>query len=96
MKLNPKIYLTAAEYIATGNAFYACTAIGRAVYRTNLIKDREAGAPAHIAAFAEVFKPERAKPDSAWYGPATHTFSCLKRELALLFMYEIAKDMNND
>lgn len=79
-KISSKIYLTAAQQCFYHKDF-ACVAI---------VKASDDFVP--MRRFSEYFQPE--KSDGVWFGDLTKK-NQLTRQLALLFMAEIAKDSDS-
>lgn len=89
MTLDPKIYRRAAEilaprfFIVNGDPNYACDAIWQMDY-----KNRHA----NKALFADYFCPPESHITTIWYG-SVEAENQLARQLALLFMEQIAMDL---
>lgn len=86
MSLDPKVYRKAFEIL--DREIFCCNAIekiiGWPVFRPN-----------EVLAFQEYFEPEVKDPEHvfAWYGDIDDPDNKIARSLALLFMEQIAKDM---
>ena len=90
MKLDPKVYLSAAylraaEMIANGSQRYCCFAIRHAVNHKGDIW----GCP-YVSGFKEMFDPMDGSGHLWWDNPTPE--NQLARSLALCFMAEIAKE----
>lgn len=88
MKLNPDIFIEAAERIDDEENMYCCTAI-KAV--TSSIK-----AYACTSVLAEYFKPYDKSDDQSWFGAVylINKRTQAHRIMSLLLMAEIVRDLN--
>lgn len=80
MKINPTIYLKAAKRIASGKNYHPCAAIGEASGCHWFAELQE------MDAFVDLFY--RALPMRIFSEESKHV-----KQIALLLMYQIAKDM---
>ena len=83
-KINPQVYLDAAELVATGCTPFACNAIKASGVL---------GRSKELDAFKEYFHPEKRHPLGAWFDYPPTVRSQNERILALCFMHQIAKDL---
>ncbi len=85
MTLDPKIYRRAAEIVFNRQDYYACYAI------TSVTKIPRYSFDKHLSKFEITFDPYM--ETSIWFGHWNDPENRLARQLALLFMEQIAKDL---
>ncbi len=90
MKLNPEIYIRAAEIIAADERGYCCTALNAAVQEIGGLVPY--GLSAAERQFARYFKPRDEHDHVPWFGPRYLPQSQQERILALLFMHQITSN----
>ncbi len=90
MTLDPNLYKEAAQDIANKKEDFACWSI---VHQLDYSPSSLA-----VTEFTYWFKPYDTVGDTwnTWFGDSFLEENRMARSLALLFMTEIAKDMNND
>ncbi len=85
MTLDPKIYRRAAERVFNRQEYYACYAINSVTKIPRYSFDK------HLRKFEVTFDPYM--ETSIWFGHWRDHESSLARQLALLFMEQIAMDL---